>query len=125
MSEWGFCNLFPFKDRIPDTLQSLVCYKFQCTICKNEYVGLTTCNLHKTIADHMGISERTGRRCQKPHSAIYEHQQKTNHPINPTDYKIIGRANHPQELEILEALNIKLLRPKLNIQQENINLYTI
>ena len=118
-------SLFPFKDKIPDNLQALVCYRYVCIICKHDYVGLTTCNLGKRIADHQGVSERTGRRCKKPYSAILEHQEKTNHPINRSDFKIIGRASHPTELEILEAINIKLLKPKLNTQCEYINLYTV
>ena len=55
-------------------------------------MGITTCNLGKRIADHMGVSERTGKQCKKPFSAILDHQENTNHPIDPSDFKIIGRA---------------------------------
>ena len=40
-------NLFPYKDRIPDDLQSDVIYKYDCVRCNSDvsYIGKTSCNL--------------------------------------------------------------------------------
>ena len=118
-------TLFPFKDRIPDKLQSFVCYKYNCIICKNDYVGVTTCNLGKRVAEHIGVSERTGKKKTSiNNSAIFEHRQNTRHPIQETSFKIIGRARSKDELHTLEALLIRSLNPKLNIQSSSFVLYT-
>ena len=118
-------NLFKFKDKIPTNLQSLVTYEYTCVICNNNYVGLTTCNLGKRIADHMGKSELTGKDCKKPHSAILDHHKQTKHPIQPSDFKIIGRAASKHQLELLEAIQIAHFKPKLNIQVQAAKLYTL
>ena len=118
-------NLFPFKDKIPSNLQSYVTYEYSCVICKNNYIGLTTCNLGKRIADHMGKSERTGKDCKKPHSAINEHHKNSKHPLQPSDFKIIGRAASKFQLELLEAIQIAYYKPKLNIQVQAAKLYTV
>ena len=119
-------SLFPFKDRIPDKLQSYVYYHYQCVICKNDYVGITTCNLGKRIAEHQGVSERTGKRKQDViNSAIYEHRKQTRHPIQDAAFKIIGRSRTKNELLTLEALKIHTMKPKLNQQLSSFVLYTI
>ena len=118
-------TLFPFKDKIPDKLQSFVCYHYKCIICKNDYVGITTCNLGKRIAEHAGVSERTGKeKATITNSAIFQHRQRTRHPIQETSFKIIGRARTEQELLTLEALKIRSISPKLNIQESSFVLYT-
>ena len=118
-------TLFPFKDRVPDVLQSFVCYQYSCIICRNDYVGITTCNLGKRIAEHKGVSERTGRRKNNDvNSAIFEHSMETRHPIQDNRFKIIGRARTKNELLTLEALKIQSLKPKLNVQSQSFVLYT-
>ena len=107
-------------------LQSFFCYHFKCIICKNDYVGITTCNLGKRIAEHKGISERTGKRKKDVvNSAIFEHRQQTNHPIQDSDFKIINKARTKYELLTIEALNIQALKPKLNVQASSFVLYTV
>ena len=57
-------SLFPYKDRIPDHLQSNIIYQFDCVRCNSNvsYIGQTSCNLAKRIAEHKGLSERTGKK---------------------------------------------------------------
>ena len=118
-------SLFPFKDKLPDALQSFVCYHYQCIICKNDYVGKTTCNLGKRIAEHRGISERTGKgKSGIINSAIYDHQRDTRHPIQDSAFKIIGKARSKNELLTLEAMNIRAMKPKLNVQSSSFALFT-
>ena len=87
---------------------------------------MTTCNLGKRIAEHRGISERTGKRKRDVvNSAIYDRSQATNHPIQDNAFKIIGKARTKNELLTLEALKIQEMKPKLNIQSTSFVLYTV
>ena len=122
-------NLFPYKDRIPDNLQSNVIYQYDCVRCNTDvsYIGQTTCNLAKRIAEHQGISERTGsERSSPPASSIREHCQKVhNLPPDNTSFKIIGHASSKQELGTIEAIFITLRKPLLNKQLIHDNLLTL
>ena len=118
-------TLFPYKDRIPAQLQSLVVYEYRCHCSVATYVGQTTCNLASRIAGHQGISDRTGVPLASPSfSAIREHSRKRHHAINPDSFKIIDTAKNPLHLDILEALHIKFKRPTLNIQTDTEKLIT-
>ena len=118
-------SLFPHKDKIPPPLQSFVTYSYKCR-CSATYVGMTTCNLAKRIAEHRGVSARTGKAlADKPLSAIREHATHKRHPIDPNAFTIIGSARTKGALMTLESIQIKLLRPSLNIQSDTSQLLTI
>ena len=121
-------NLFPYKDRIPDLLQSNVIYQYDCIRCNSDvsYIGQTSCNLAKRIAEHEGISERTGaERKSPPASAIREHCQKFHHlPPDKSSFKIISRCKQ-QELTTIEAIYITLHKPPLNKQLVHEQLLTL
>ena len=53
-------SLFSCKDKIPRDLQSFVVYEYNCRCSAASYIGQMTCNLAKRIAEHRGLSERTG-----------------------------------------------------------------
>ena len=117
--------LFPYKDKIPKFLQSYVIYEYSCR-CSASYVGQTTGNLGKRIAEHKGISERTSKvRGTQLHSAIRDHSEKYHHPIDPESFKVIGTAKNDTSLDILEMLHIKFRRPSLNLQTDTEKLITI
>ena len=122
-------SLFPYKDRIPDHLQSNVIYQFDCVRCNSNvsYIGQTTCNLAKRIAEHLGVSERTGKtRKSETVSSIREHCLKVHkEPPEESSFKIIDRANTKQDLGILEAIHITLQKPCLNKQLLHDNLLTL
>ena len=106
-------------------LQSFVIYEYSCS-CSATYVGKTTCNLAKRIAEHRGLSERTNKeRAVKQHSAIRDHAEEHGHIINPNAFKIIGPGNTHSSLSILEMLNIKFRKPSLNLQTDTDKLITI
>ena len=87
--------------------------------CSASYVGRTTCNLGKRIAEHRGISERTSKvRGDQQYSAIRDHAEKYNHPIDPEAFRVIGTAKNTSSLDILEMLHIKFKRPSLNLQTD-------
>ena len=118
-------SLFPFKDKVPPHLQSFVIYEYCCS-CSATYVGKTTCNLGKRIAEHRGLSERTNKeRGVKQHSAIRDHAEEHGHEIDPAAFKIISTGNTPNALHILEMLQIKFRKPKLNLQSDTDKLITI
>ena len=122
-------NLFPYKDRIPDLLQSNVIYQYDCVRCNSDvsYIGQTTCNLAKRIAEHEGISERTGaKRGSPPASKIREHcQEKHKSPPDKSGFKIIARAMNSHELGLIEAIYITLHKPTLNKQLIHETLLTL
>ena len=83
VNKYNIRSLFRYKDRIPDHLQSNIVYQFDCVRCNSDvsYIGLTTCNMAKRIAEHQGISERTGKtRSSAPYSSIREHCLKEHKP---------------------------------------------
>ena len=119
-------SLFPYKDKIPSHLQSFVVYKYTCRCSAAEYIGQTMCNFAKRVAEHRGVSERTGARLgDPPYSAIREHARKNHHDIDPDNFTIIGTARNRQSLNILESLHIKFKKPTLNRQLDTENLITI
>ena len=80
---------------------------------------MTTCNMAKRIAEHRGVSERTGKvLSNRPVSAIREHAIKKRHPIDPENFSIIGSARSKGALAILESIQIKFLQPSLNVQTD-------
>ena len=100
-------------------------YEYQC-LCNATYVGRTTCNLGKRIAEHRGVSERTNKvRGDQQHSAIRDHAEKKGHPIDPEAFRVIGTAKNSSSLDILEMLHIKFKRPSLNLQTDTEKLITI
>ena len=119
-------SLFKFKDEIPTMLQSNVCYKYECSGCNAGYIGSTIRNLHTRICEHIGISNRTLYPLSTPaHSKIREHSEQTDHPIEKTNFTIIGRNSDSLSLRIAESLHIKLLKPELNSCDSSIPLYTV
>ena len=119
-------NLFTYKDKIPSALQSFVVYEYRCHCSVASYVGQTACNFAKRVADHQGISARTGAPlASPPFSAIKEHCRKRHHAINPDAFNIIATAKNQQSLNILEALHIRFKHPTLNRQLDTEKLITI
>ena len=110
-------NLFRVKDGTPHNLQSMVIYEFCCLSCNARYAGQTTRHLKTRVAEHMGISSRTGRLLSAPlFSSIREHSHKTGHVFNEHYFRIIDKARKKYDLGILESsVKITNTRPKLNV----------
>ena len=117
--------MFKHKESLPADLTSNVIYQFNCPCCKARYIGLTQRNLTLRIAEHKGLSARTGRPISHPSSSsIRSHSEKMNHPYGNIDFKIIHKARNDIDLPILESLYIKNLTPELNNYTSSVPLYT-
>ena len=108
-------NFFRFKDSHPFAMQSLVIYNFQCTSCNARYVGKTSRHIATRIAEHKGVSSRTGKALTTaPYSAIREHAHKTGHSIKTENFSILAKASNKFDLTIQEDLLFQKHMPGLN-----------
>lgn len=93
-------------------------YKFSCAECASEYVGSTIRPLYVSVAEHAGVSPRTGAPlASPPHSSIRDHMQSCKQPVNLDNFSIIGSSSGTVNLRILESLYIFKLKPHLNSTQ--------
>ena len=105
--------MFPFKDPIPDDLKSNIVYKYMCGICNSTYIGETTRHFKTRVAEHMGISPRTGKPTKNPKSNVFKHGQDSGHPILRADFSIIS-STKSWDTKLLESILIHVHKPNLN-----------
>ena len=109
-------KIFKFKDVLSSPVRSGVVYEYSCGECSAKYIGETTRHLHTRIAEHKGISPRTGNLLQNPpNSNIYRHYADTGHQILKKYFKIINQSED-YLLKISESLLIRQGSPSLNEQ---------
>ena len=83
-------SFFRHKDPMPTSLCSNVIYTYSCALCNECYTGSTQRQLQCRIAEHLGMSVRTGLPLSKPpYSAIYDHSEEKNSPISKKNFKIV------------------------------------
>ena len=114
-------SFFNHKDQIPSCLRSSVIYKF-CCACRDapSYVGCTSRHLFQRIAEHQGISSRTGNPLSTPpFSSIRQHTQSCNSTITDANFSILKSTNNSLDLHILESLHIRKIKPGLNDMQSS------
>ena len=106
------------KDKLPLHLRSSLVYKYSCVHCTSEYVGMTTRTLGTRVAEHAGVSFRSGvPLTTPPHSAVRGHSEflcSTNVDIN--NIKVLATSSSEIDLKILESLHIFKSRPGHNSQ---------
>lgn len=108
-------NFFHFKDRIPLNLRSHVVYQFTCQCCNALYLGKTCRHLHTRISEHRGVSAMTGNPILSvSKSSILDHSRETDHPTDPSDFKVIASSNSNLDILIKESLLIAKTKPSLN-----------
>ena len=112
-------SFFNYKDKLPPSMLSSVIYHFRCaTECASgAYVGMTSRNLYKRVAEHAGRSYRTNKLLSHPpHSSIREHtgNSQCSSPVNINNFKVISSSSHQSDLRIIESLYIHKLKPPLN-----------
>ena len=109
----SFCK---HKESLPAPLCSSVIYIYNCGECNSSYIGSTKRQFRCRIAEHMGVSVRTGRPLQAPnHSAIMEHHCITKHNISTNNFKILSKCNNNlYDLRTIESLYITKIKPNLN-----------
>ena len=114
-NSFSVSSIFRHKDPIPTSLCSNVIYKYSCALCNECYIGSTQRQLQCRIAEHSGMSVRTGLPLSKlPYSAIYDHREKKDHPISEKNFKIVGRSYSINNLRLLESLYIFKSKPEMN-----------
>ena len=116
-------SFFPYKDSIPSFLISNVVYEYVCSSCKRRYIGETKRNLTLRFAEHKGVSARTGKPTTQPSfSQIRNHSQFNKHDFSENDFKILCKAQSPNDTRILESLFIKHMKPEINNQTTSLHL---
>ena len=113
VNKFNIASFFKFKDVVPNHMRSNIVYEFKCSQCSETYIGETTRHLATRVAEHRGVSARTGKfLCKQPNSNIFAHYLKTDHEIVKDDFKIL--CSDSQHLKISESLLIHQNKPKLN-----------
>ena len=108
-------NYFKHKDSPDPLLCSSIIYKYECGSCNASYVGSTARHLRTRIAEHRGVSNRTGLPFSRPSaSAIRDHSLDNDHPYSKDNFTIIDFCNIPQDLRVLESIYILKHKPNLN-----------
>ena len=64
-------TLFRFKDPLEKKIRSGIIYRYRCSNCKVTYYGKTFCHFYTRVAEHMGISNLTGKRLKTLNSLQY------------------------------------------------------
>jgi hypothetical protein len=115
-------SFFHNKDRIPTLVRSNVVYWYQCGQCDATYCGETTRHLQTRIAEHRGVSARTGRSVASPlNSNIRDHSLNNDHVIQSENFKIISTSNS-FDLRTVESIAIHKLNPSLNDHNSSVPL---
>ena len=108
-------SYFQFKDVLPKYMRSNVIYSFCCEHCSSEYVGSTSRLLKTRIAEHAGLSSRTGQPLLRPPiSSIRNHSEQCNTNIDIDNFEIVSSSDSVTDLRIIESLHILLRKPPLN-----------
>ena len=108
-------TLFRFKDPLEKKIRSGIIYRYTCSNCKVTYYGKTFGHFYTRAAEHMRISNLTGKCLENvKQSAISDHLFQCNCAINFDDLSILARDCNKFKLLVRETLLIKSDRPILN-----------
>ena len=114
-NKFSIGTFFSYKDRLPNSMRSSLVYKFSCARCAFKYVGSTSRALYKRVAEHAGVSFRTGVHLGAPlTSSIRDHTDICDSHININNFSIIDTCSGESDLRLLESLYIYKLKPELN-----------
>ena len=84
-------TLFRFKGSLEKKIRSGIIYRYTCSKCKVTYYGKTSHDFYTRTAEHMGISNLTGKRLKNfKLSAISDHLLQCNCTINFYDFSILA-----------------------------------
>ena len=101
-------TLFRFKDPLEKKIRSGIIYRYTCSNCKVTYYGKTFRHFYTRAAEHMGISNLTGKRLKNvKQSAIFDHLLQCNCTINFDDFSILATDCNKFKLLLRESLSIK------------------
>ena len=108
-------SLFRYKDSLQKEIRSGIVYRYMCSNCKVTCYGKTYRHYFTRAAEHMGISNLTGKHltCVKQ-SAASDHLLKCNCSIDFDHFDILTSNANNFRLLIKESLLIKRDQPQLN-----------
>ena len=116
-------SFFRFKDSLPVSMRSSVIYEYSCALSGSSYIGETHRHLFERIAEHRGVSWRTGMRLRSPpNSNILEHKLECGCKVEPTNFRILTSTKYDLDRKILESIYIHNKKPTLNNHQSSIPL---
>ena len=108
-------TLFHFKDSLEKKIRSGIIYRYRCSNGNVTYYGKTFGHFYTRAAEHMGISNLTGKRLKTvKQSAISDHLLQCNCTINFDNYDILAAESNKFKLLLRESFLIKRDKPILN-----------
>ena len=112
-NEFTTSSMLRFKDVIPKCVRSNIVYEYKCGMCNSKYIGETARHYNTRVAEHMGVSPRTGAPMSKVNSNIYGHFLQTGHHVSKENFTILySRAS--MDLKTSESIAIHQHKPDLN-----------
>ena len=119
-------NAFSFKDVIPKELQSLIIYKYKCSVCNDAcYLGKTKRHFKVRSYEHLGLSiftDKPYKYTKENATSVRKHIADFQHAPHMDEFSVIGSASNDYHLKIKESLLINKLKPSLNSQGDSIPL---
>ena len=118
-------SLFRYKDSLQKKIRSDIVYRYMCSNCKVTYYGKTYRHFFTRAAEHMGISNLTGKRlkCVKQ-SAVSDHLLECNCSIDFDHFDILASDANKFRLLIKESLLIKRDRSPVEQNRQVISIKT-
>ena len=118
-------SLFRYKDSLQKKIRSDIVYRYTCSNCKITYYGKTYRHFFTRAAEHMGISNLTGKRlkCVKQ-SAVSDHLLECNCSIDFDHFDILASDANKFRLLIKESLLIKRDRSPVEQNRQVISIKT-
>ena len=106
--------MFRYNDFLQKKIRSDIVYKYMFSNCKVTYYGKTYCHVFTRAAEHMVISNLTGKRLCFKQSVVSDHLLECNSSIDFDYFDILASDANKFRLLIKESLLIKRDLPKLN-----------
>ena len=108
-------SMFRFKDSLEKKVRCGIIYCYRCSNFKVTNYGKTFCHFYNGAAEHMGISNLTGKLLKTvKHSAISDHLLQYNYALNFDDFSILATDCNKFKLLLRETLLIKHYKSILN-----------
>ena len=113
-------NHFKLKDPTPKDCMSFLIYQYTCESCNALYIGKTAQHYRSRICQHQGISNRTGATLAVPvNSHIRDHCLEHGGSVKEDNFKILDKCFYSSDLEILESLYHKVLKPTIGVHTQS------
>ena len=108
-------SLFRYKDSLKKKIRYDIVYRYTCSNCKVTYYGKTYHHFFTKAAEHMGISNLTGKHLKSvKQSTVSDHLFEYNCSIDFDHSDILASDTKKLRLLIKESLLIKRDQPQLN-----------